>query len=463
MSFHPAVPRALRRPPLIAVAVLALALALALAPPARAAEPPLSLAEVVRVAVAQSSQLASQQAMIKAAREMTIPAGELPDPKLIAGFDNVPTEGADRWSLTRDFMTMTRIGVMQDFPRAEKRELRVRRAEREAAKGEAQLAASAASIRREAASAWLARYFAEATDRAIVEQLAEVDLAIETANAAYRAGRGMQSEILAMHAMAIELKNRRIETAMLRDRARAALARYVGVLADRPLGDAPDLTRVPLDDATLADVDRQPELRLAQAQEDVAAAESAIARAAKLPDWSAEVSYGIRGSGFANMVSVMVRVDLPWSASTRQDREYAAKLAEQDAARAMREDTRRMRDAEVKQMQVEWRAARAQAARMRDELLPLVQQRIDAALCSMRASRSSTWSLPPRKRGRGSRTSLFRKGNHEHDLSPARREAAFRHRHARRCGGRRGDRILDGPLASGRCDGARCGSADHRQ
>jgi outer membrane protein TolC len=84
------------------------------------------------------------------------------------------------------------------------------------------------------------------------------------------------------------------------------------------------------------------------------------------------------------MVTLMVRVDLPWSASTRQDREYAAKLAEQDAARAMREDVRRMRDAEVKQMQVEWQAARTQAARMRDELVPLAEQRIEAALAAYR-------------------------------------------------------------------------------
>jgi outer membrane protein TolC len=360
-------------------------LALALASPVRAADT-LSLAETLRVAVAQSQQIASQQAMIKAAREMTTPAGELPDPKLIAGVENVPTEGADRWSLTRDFMTMTRVGVMQDFPRAEKRELRVRRAEREAAKGEAQVAASAAAIRREAAAAWLARYYAEATERAIAEQIAEVDLAIETAGAAYRAGRGTQAELLAMQSMAVELKNRQTEALMQRSRSIVALARYVGPFADRPLGDAPDVARIPIDAATLADIDRQPELRLAQAQEDVAAAESAIARAAKIPDWSAELSYGIRGTGFPNMLTLMVRVDLPWSPSTRQDREYAAKLAEQDAARAMREDTRRMRDAEVKQMQVEWQAARAQAARLRDELLPLAQQRIEAALAAYRGA-----------------------------------------------------------------------------
>jgi outer membrane protein TolC len=322
--------------------------------------------------------------MIRSAREMKTPAGELPDPKILAGFENVPTSGADAWSLTRDSMTMTRIGVMQDFPRAEKRELRVRRAEREAAKGEAQLVANVASVQREATSAWLAAHYAQATEQVISEQIAETELAVSTAQAAYRAGKGTQAELVALQASSIELANRRTDAVMQRDRARVALARYVGDAATRPLGDAPDIERLPLDVAALADVDRQPDVRLAQAQEEVAAAESAIARAAKLPDWSAELSYGIRGSGNPNMVTLMVRVDLPWSASTRQDREYAAKLAEQDAARAMRDDVRRMRDAEVKQMQIEWQADRAQAARMRDELLPLVQQRIDAATAAYR-------------------------------------------------------------------------------
>ena len=78
-----------------------------------------------QVAVAQSQQLVSQRAMVDAAREMVVPAGELPDPKLKVGVENVPTEGADAWSLTRDFMTMSKIGLMQEFPRAEKRQLKV--------------------------------------------------------------------------------------------------------------------------------------------------------------------------------------------------------------------------------------------------------------------------------------------------------------------------------------------------
>lgn len=367
-----------RWPARLIIALSAACLAL----PARAAEP-LSLAETLRIAVARSPQLASQTAMIDAAREMAVPAGELPDPKLIAGIENVPTEGADAWT-ARDSMTMARIGLMQDFPRGEKRRLRSERAEREAQRGEVALEAAALGVRREAATAWFNRYYAEAAEQAIRAQIVEAELVVTTTTASYRAGKAPRSELIAAQASVIELSNRAVEKALETRRAKVALTRFLAADADRPLGELPDLARLPFDTRTLADTDMQPEVRALQAQEALLATEGDLARAARLPDWSAELSYGVRGSGFANMVTLMVRVDLPWSPGTRQDKEHAAKVKERDAARAMREDTRRMRAAEVEQMLAEWEAARAQAARIRDELIPLAAQRTEAALAAYR-------------------------------------------------------------------------------
>ena len=352
---------------------------------ASAAEAALSLAEALRLAVAQSPQLTAQRSMSDAAREMAGPAGELPDPKLKVGVENVPTDGPDAWSLTRDFMTMTRIGLMQEFPRGEKRELKSQRALRDAERASAVVEVSALAIRRETAAAWLARRYAAETERAIAEQIAEAELAVATTAASYRAGKAPQADVIMTQTTVLELRNRATEAAMQGKRARIALARYIGADADRPLGDAPDTARLPFDPALLADIDAQPEIRLARAQESYAAAEADIARAAKQPDWSAEVSYAVRGSPYANMVSLMVSIDLPWSPGTRQDREHAAKLKEQDAAREMREDALRMRRADVESMRAEWEAARAQAARIRDDMLPLAAQRRDAALAGYRS------------------------------------------------------------------------------
>jgi outer membrane protein TolC len=99
------------------------------------------------------------------------------------------------------------------------------------------------------------------------------------------------------------------------------------------------------------------------------------------------------------MVSVMFRMPLPWSPGTRQDREHAAKLKERDAATAMREDTRRMREAEVRQMVAEWQAMNEQAKRIRAELMPLARARADAALASYRGGMGTLAMVLEARRG----------------------------------------------------------------
>jgi len=361
-------------------------------PSAAAADAPLSFAESLRIAVIESPQLDAQRAMVDAAREMAGPAGELPDPKLKLGVENVPTNGPDGWSLTRDFMTMTKIGVMQEFPREEKRRLRSLRAENDAQRGTAALESARLAVMRETAAAWLARWFAAQSERLIARQIDEAALAVTTAEAAYRAGKGSQGELLNAQGNAIELRNRAIEAAAQSKRARTGLARFIGAEAARPLGSPPDVTRLPFDATELADIDVQPDVRLAVAREATAVTEADLARAAKKPDWSAELTYAVRGAPYSNMVSLMVSIDLPWSPGTRQDREHAAKLKELDAARAMREDTRRMRVAEVDTMLTEWETARAMARRIEEELIPLATQRLDAVLASYRGG---TGALSP--------------------------------------------------------------------
>jgi outer membrane protein TolC len=363
--------------------VLTLAAGALLAAFPATAEPTLSLAEALKIGVARSQQLVSQRAMVDASREMAIPAGELPDPKLKAGVENVPTQGDDAWSLTRDFMTMSKIGLMQEFPSAEKRRLKTQRVERDAERGTAAIEATTLAIERETATAWVNRHFAVAAEATIAAQRVEAELNAKTIEAAYRAGKAAQSELIAAQSMLIEISNRATDAAAQTRRARIALSRYVGDAAQLPQGDAPDFARLP-DAARLADVDLQPELRLARAQTTIAETESAIARAAKTPDWSAEVAYAYRGAPYANMVSVMFTIDLPWSQGTRQDREHAAKLREEDAARAMLEDTQRMRAAEVQSMLTEWESARVQAQRIESELLPLASQRREAAQAAYR-------------------------------------------------------------------------------
>ena len=136
---------------------------------------------------------------------------------------------------------------MQEFPRAEKRELKSQRVLRDAERGVAAIEVATLAIRREAATAWLARRYSAEAERLIAEQIAEADLVVVTAMAAYRAGKAPQSELIAAQTAVLELRNRATEASMQSKRARIALARYIGADADRPLGDAPDVARLPFD------------------------------------------------------------------------------------------------------------------------------------------------------------------------------------------------------------------------
>jgi len=120
-----AVPRHLR-------ALCSLVLIVTAAPIAHAADTTLTLSEALRLAAERSRQLAAQDSAAMASREMAAAAGQLPDPTLKFGVENLPVNGPDAYSLTSDFMTMRRIGVMQEFTRGEKRQLRAERLEREA-------------------------------------------------------------------------------------------------------------------------------------------------------------------------------------------------------------------------------------------------------------------------------------------------------------------------------------------
>jgi outer membrane protein TolC len=354
------------------------------------AQTPLALQEAQRRAVDRSRTLAAQDSAAAASREMALAAGQLPDPVATLGVNNLPIDTSDRFSFTRDFMTMRSIGVMQEFTRADKREARAARFEREAEKSLAEKDAGLAAIQRDTAIAWLDRYYAEAMQRVVSEQSRLAQLEIEAAESAYRAGRGNLADILAARNAQLLLDDRASEIGRKATTARIALARWIGSDADVALADKPAIDSIRLDASTLeTDLAHHPELAVLARKEDVAAAEVRIAQANKKADWSVALMYSQRGPDFSNMVSVTVSVPLQWDQKNRQDREVAAKLAVLDQARAERDDMLRAHTAEVRAMIAEWENDRERSARYAREVLPLAAERSQAALGAYRGAKAS--------------------------------------------------------------------------
>ena len=318
---------------------------------ARAAENPLSLADAQQLAIARSRQLAAQDFAIGAAREMAVAAGRLPDPVLKIGVDNLPVNGPDRFSLTNDFMTMRRIGVMQEVTRADKRQLRADRFEREAEKTLAEKGMATAAIERDTALAWLDRYYAEAMAAVIAAQGEQARLEIQSAEGAYRAGRGDQADVFAARSALAAFDDRSSEAGRSVRNAKIVLARWIGGDADLPLADKPGTDSIRLDPAMLdGQLAQLPEVAAFNRKEEIAATQAKLAQADKKPDWSVELAFQQRGPSFGNMVSVGVSIPLQWDQKNRQDRELSAKLAQVEQAKAERDEMLRSYIAQARTM-----------------------------------------------------------------------------------------------------------------
>ena len=76
---------------------------------------PLGLEQAQHIAVARSRTLVGIDATVSASRDMAVAARQLPDPVIKFGVDNLPVSGPDRFFLSNDFMTMRRLGVMQEY------------------------------------------------------------------------------------------------------------------------------------------------------------------------------------------------------------------------------------------------------------------------------------------------------------------------------------------------------------
>lgn len=345
----------------------------------------LSFKRALDLAEAQAPQLAAQAAAVRAAASEAERAPQLPDPELVAGVENLPVDGPDSLSLTRDFMTMRKIGVMQEFPRGEKRRLRGEVAEAEVRKEEAELGVRRLDVRREAAAAWIGRYVAERGHELLLELRAQADLNVTATRAALKSGKGGSADAIAASADRIRLDDRIDASARDIVQATASLARWVGSeAAGAPLGDPPDFAALASMPAALLATGEHAALRPYAALEARAEKDVALARAEKSPDWSVEFDYAQRGPSYSNMVTVEVRVGLPLFATHRQDPAIAAKLAQLDRVRAEREDALRMHREETAKQLAAWTTAQKRLERTRTEWLPLANDRADAALAAYR-------------------------------------------------------------------------------
>jgi len=361
---------------------------------------PLTLDDALHLAQQRSRQLPAQEALAAASREMAVAAGQRPDPTLKAGINNLPINGPDRVSLSRDFMTMRSLGVMQELTRVGKLQARSARFEREAEVAVAGRELALAHLRRDTAIAWLDRHYQERMRDVLALQRDETKLQIDAADAAYRGGRGSQADVFAARSGVAQIEDRLAQTQRQIATATTQLARWIGAPAAEALAAPPalDAVRIRAEDLDLQ-LAHHPQIKVLSRQEAMAQADAEVARANKKPDVAVEFMYNQRGPAYSNMISINLSVPLQWDQKNRQDREVAAKLAIVEQMRAERDEVTRMVAAEALAMLQEWSSDRGRLTQYDASLLPLATERTRASIAAYRGGSGPLTAVLEARRG----------------------------------------------------------------
>ncbi len=150
----------------------------------------LTFEDALQLAERRSPSLQAEASKLIAATQNAIPAGELPDPKLLLGLQNLPIEGDAAWRPGEDGMTMQMIGLMQEVPNRGKREARVELAQAGIGRAEAERRVEALKVRQATAQAWIATHTLERKLELFKTLFDENRLLAETVRAKIAGARG---------------------------------------------------------------------------------------------------------------------------------------------------------------------------------------------------------------------------------------------------------------------------------
>ncbi len=355
--------------------------------PFRAEAAPLSLQAALDLAVRRSEAVRSARAGALSAAETAKAAGQLPDPTLRVGVDNLPVTGADRFSTTRDSMTMKRIGLSQEWLSRDKREAREAAANASVVRESVQAQVAAAEARLQTALAYLDAFYAgEALQlTTLTEHHAQEEFAAARARLASAAGSSQ--EVLLLAAARGVAEDESAELRQQQSTARVALERWLGtpaeVLAPVPAWAIPSEVEY---------VTGDPSVAVLQRDIDVARSVAVATASNRSPNWTWEVAYGQR-TGYSDMVSVGVSIPLPVSPRERQDRDTDAKLALVGKAEATLAEAMRAATADYRSLASDAQRLQDRIDRYRATVLAPAQQRTAAAIANYRSNQGSLLTL----------------------------------------------------------------------
>ncbi len=358
----------------------------------------LSLDAAERLALQRHPLLSQSQAEIEVSRARALSAGQLPDPQVRFGVQNVPI---DSLALNRDEMSMVTLGVTQMFSPVGKRGLMQQGAQAEILTAQSKYRDTQARLRHEVHMAWLDVYYQErelATLRASYELFDQI---VQVARVQYRNGLAQEADVLKAQLERDDLREREEKIQATRSMALSRLARLIGMSNANitVTAELPTTPTVHTDTELMTMLNQHPQVAALDAQIRTAELDLAAARRDYYPEFGLEAMYGYRaarnvdGAKLPDMISAGMVMSVPLWTTHRQDARAQERQAKWLALRYQRDDVLLELNAQARARYAEYTRIQSRLALLENTLLPQAELTVSALLVTYRTGKTDMASV----------------------------------------------------------------------
>ncbi|MBF0382898.1 MAG: TolC family protein [Magnetococcales bacterium] len=277
--------------------------------------------------------------------------GQWKDPRLKLGLTAIPLDSFD---LNQENMTQQQIGIQQAFPRGNSLELKQAQTRSKAEQMDRKTDLERQTIRRDVRLAYLDVVYQKQAYEIVSKSKTFLKQLVEIAKFRYASGKEKKQLVLEASLMHSRMEDRLLKITDMEKKARAKLSKWVGNEAafGEINSDFPEFADLSDRDLMLSTLSKHPMIRLAEAKIKTRNLGVQLAKEEYKPAWMADATYGRRldnnmGNPRADLLSVMVSLDLPLFTKNRQDRVHNARRIDVEAAQHERDDRLRMLETQL--------------------------------------------------------------------------------------------------------------------
>lgn len=298
-------------------------------------EPNLSLEKAEEIAVKNAPEIQRLYAQAQSLAEKSVAEGQLPDPKLVTGLVNVPT---NTFSFTQDDMTMISFGLQQAFPPGKSLAFKSQQTKALSNAQLRKIEEQKINLLRSVRQSWLELYYWVHAIQVMKANEKLYKELLQATEVQYSANKGTQSDVLQVQLELSRLQDQIVQATQREKIARAQLKRWVGDRAECNIASSLPHWPAPLSLEILQKIlEKHPVLKADAASIDAARLDVAWAREQCKPGWMLDVSYGIRrghmtdGAERSDMVTANATIDLPLFTKNRQNRQVKSSAYQLEA------------------------------------------------------------------------------------------------------------------------------------